>query len=445
MNALQETTAVYPEQFERLRARRAADEPAWLQPLREHARARFAELGWPTTKHEGWRFTNIKPIAAESFALLEDSEVSLSETRLRPFFLPGTDAVRLTFVNGIFREELSRLDGLPPGARVMTLRRALSEEGEALQSRLTHYADYQQDAFAALNTAFLEDGVCVFAEPGVVIDTPIHAIHVAVKVKRPFMTHPRVLIALEANAGATFVESHIALDDSRCFTNGVTEAALGPGARLAHCQMDAHGDASFHINTLQACLSRDSRLASHHLLVGGAIARNNLRVRFDAPGGEAALNGLYIGRDRQLLDNDVFIDHAHPHCRSEQYFKGVLEDAAHAVFTGRVVVRQDAQKTDAKQTNRNLLLADTARIDAKPQLEIYADDVKCAHGATTGHLDEDALFYLISRGLDRKTARDLLLYGFAHEVIERMSPEPFRMMAERFLHDRFAQSKLLEG
>ncbi len=444
MNVVAEPAAFHRANLERLLARQSRPAPSWLQSLRERAFGRFESLGWPTAKHEDWRFTSVKPIARQTFNLAGDADGGVAEAHLQPYSLGGEAAARLVFVNGAFREDLSRLDQLPTGVRATPLSHALSAEGETLEAHLARYANSRDEAFTALNTAFIEEGAFLRVDDGVKLAAPIHLVFVAGEGDAPFIVQPRNLFLVGAGAEITLVESHFATTGQLYLNNGVTEMVLGDGARAAHYFKEDHGPSAFHVSTVQARLGRDSRFESHNLLFGGALIRNNIRVAFGEPGGDALVTGLSIGQDGQLLDNDVFIDHARPDCASEQYFKGILDDYAHAVFTGRVVVRPDAQKTDARQTNRNLLLSETARVDAKPQLEIYADDVKCAHGATTGHLDEDAFFYLKSRGLDPKTARDLLLYAFAHEVIERMPLEPFRKLAETFLYQRFAKARLIE-
>jgi Fe-S cluster assembly protein SufD len=299
------------------------------------------------------------------------------------------------------------------------------------------------DGFTALNTALIHQGLFLEVAADVCMVEPVQFLNVFVDHDEE-MIHPRNLIIAGSNASMTLVEHHLSLSDGRCWTNGVTDVVLGGGSKYHHYFVQNQNEQALHINLLRVRQAADSRFFGHSLLFGGGLVRNSIHVTFEGQGAEAEVNGLYLGRGKQHPDHDVFIDHKVPHCTSVQLFKGILDGEAHGVFNGRVMVRPDAQKTDARQTNRNLLLSDKARIDTKPQLEIYADDVKCAHGTTTGQIDEEALFYLKARGIDPATAMDLLVYAFAHEVLDHLPLDAVREQAERVLYRRFSRATMME-
>ncbi|MEX0777306.1 MAG: Fe-S cluster assembly protein SufD [Phycisphaeraceae bacterium] len=443
--ATQSATPTYAADYHRLVGQFRQNGQAWLAPLRDRAMQRFLDLGWPTLRDEAWRFTDVRPITQTPFVLAE-ATADVGADAVAPFSLGDAAAAQLVFVDGQYRDDLSSLGHLPEGVIVQSLADAIQDRADATRRHLGQYADFEQDAFTALNTAFLTQGLFVLVPAGVTLDKPIHALYVATSGgasgsaggTQPLVCHPRNLVIVQDHASACVIEHYVSLGDGPSWSNTVTEAVVGANAHLAHYVLELESQDAFNIQTLRVDQGRDSRFESHTALLGGALVRNNIHVELTGEGCNSLVNGLFVGRDRQHLDNHMRIVHAAPHCDSRQFYKGVLADKSHGVFSGRIVVNKDAQKTDAKQTNRNLLLSDEARINTQPQLEIYADDVKCTHGATTGQLDEEALFYLQARGIPTAEARQLLIHAFAAESLGRMTVTPVRELLERVLAERLA-------
>jgi Fe-S cluster assembly protein SufD len=405
----------------------------WLRELREKAFARFCETGFPTTHDEDWRFTNVSPIAKTSFRLATEKNLSSVE-HVEPFFVHGASC-QLVFVNGKFAKSLSLIGSLPRAVRVSSLADEINHEPAALEPHLGRYLNVDRDAFSALNTAFLEDGAFVHIRRGTVIHDPICFLYISTSSEKPLMSHPRNLIVAENETQATIVEDYISFGDSPAFCNTVTELIAGDNAAISHYMIEREHQQAYNVSTLRIQQGRSANVSSHSLLLGGGLVRNNVHPVLAGEGSECLINGLFIGNGQQHLDNYMLVEHASPHCASRQFYNGILDDQGHGVFHGRIIVHKDAQKTDAKQTNRNLLLSDDARIDTKPQLEIYADDVKCTHGATIGQIEENALFYLRSRGIDEISARKLLLLAFANECLDRMAANPAREHVERLINE----------
>ena len=425
----------YLEGFEEFQKLAPGHDLPWLRALRENAFARFCQVGFPTTHDEDWRFTNISSIAETPFRLSRDVP-RLSSVDLQPWRME-TAACRLVFVNGRFFAELSSLENLPAGVQVRSLARQIEENPKEVQAHLGAYLDVQRDAFSALNTAFAADGAYIHIRRGTVASGPIHLLFVSAGNGAPLMTHPRNLIVAEEESQAAIIEDYVSLpggEAAAALCNTATELVVRDGAVLSHYLIEREDTRAFNVSTLRIQQGRSANVASHSLLLGGAIVRNNVHPVLAGEGGECLINGLFIGGGRQHLDNYMYVEHASPHCGSRQFYNGILDGHAHGVFHGRIIVHKDAQKTDAKQTNRNLLLSDDAQIDTKPQLEIYADDVKCTHGATIGQIEEEALFYLRSRGIDEISARKLLLLAFASECLDRMKEEPARAFAEKLIN-----------
>jgi Fe-S cluster assembly protein SufD len=434
------TTAIqdvgtYLENFTDFQKRAAGRSLPWLRKLREDAFARFAEAGFPTTHNEDWRFTNVAPIARTQFHLPGKTFVQLPPAGLTSWKIEGS-AARLVFVNGRFAPELSVMGALPKGAAVASLREQIEGNSDKLSTQLGKYADTERDAFCALNTAFLEDGAYVHVRRGAVVEGPIHLLFVSTSNGAPLMSHPRNLLVFEDQSQGTVVEEYVSLGRGTMLSNSVTEVVAGEDAHVEHYMIEREHRDAFNVSTLRIQQGRSANVASHSFLLGGGLVRNNVHPVLAGEGGECLINGLFVGSGRQHLDNFMHVEHASPHCSSRQFYNGILDEHARGVFHGRIVVHKDAQKTDAKQTNRNLLLSDDVQIDTKPQLEIYADDVKCTHGATIGQIDENALFYLRSRGLDEAGARQLLLLAFASECVERMKSGPAQVYVERLIHEQ---------
>jgi Fe-S cluster assembly protein SufD len=403
--------------------------PAWLRGLRQRAFERFWELGFPTVHDEDWRFTSVAPIASTAFVLPQSSGRVVPED-LQPYVLEDT-ACRLVFVNGRFVPELSDRRAIPGNVVVDTLAGAVTAEGAAVKQQIARYEDFHDEAFTALNTAFLEDGAYVSIPRNTVVEKPIYLLYVSAGSEAPQMTHPRNLIVVGEQAQAAIVEDYVSLGGGAFFSNVVTELVVGDNGVVEHYLIEREDRQAYNVSTLRIQQGRTANVASHSVLLGGALVRNNVHPVLNGEGGECLINGLFIGGGQQHMDNYMKVEHRAPHCGSRQFYNGILDQRARGVFHGRIIVHKGAQKTDAKQTNRNLLLSDEAQIDTKPQLEIYADDVKCTHGATIGQIDEEALFYLRSRGLPEREARGLLLFAFAHECLDRMKSATVREWLSR--------------
>ena len=344
------------------------------------------------------------------------------------FCLGGWKAAgcQLVFVNGHFAPELSLFNKTAESVHVASLAAEFDTSSDSVQQHLGRYLDQRRDSFAALNTAFMEDGAYVHICRGVIVEDPISFLFVSTLDASPVMSYPRNLILMDEDSQATIVEEYVSIGSGTAFCNAVTELVAADNAVLSHYRIEREQARTFNISTLRIQQGRSANVASHSVLLGGALVRNNVHPVLAGEGGECLINGLFLGSGHQHIDNYMLVEHASPHCDSRQFYNGILDDHAHGVFHGRIIVHKDAQKTDAKQTNRNLLLSDDAQIDTKPQLEIHADDVKCTHGATIGQIDEEALFYLRSRGIDEVLARNLLLRAFAGECIARMKDGPVR-------------------
>ena len=424
----------YLESFSEFEKLATGHDLPWLWRLRQDAFARFCEVGFPTTHDEDWRFTNVSAIAQTAFRLTRNGRARLSQQELEPYRVAGV-ASQLVFVNGRFARELSLLSKLPDGVKVSSLAEEIPSNPGAIEAHFGRYLDIRRDAFCALNTAFVEDGAYVHIPRGTLVEEPICLLFVSTGGDAPSMSHPRNLIVAEEDSQATFVEDYVSLDGGGAtFCNTVTELVAGDHTVLAHYMLEREHKQAFNISTLRIQHGRSANVVSHSVLLGGALVRNNVHPVLAGEGGECLINGLFIGNGHQHLDNYMLVEHASPRCGSRQFYNGILDGHAHGVFHGRIIVHKDAQKTDAKQTNRNLLLSDDAQIDTKPQLEIYADDVKCTHGATIGQIEGDALFYLRSRGIDEVSARKLLLFAFASECLDRMKQGPVRKHVEGLIN-----------
>ena len=410
--------------------------PRWLEDLRARGAARFAALGLPTVREEERRFTNVAPIAAIEFTLAEP--VSGVADQLAGFAYSDAP-VRLVVVNGRYDSTLSRTRGLPQGVRVGSLAQAMTDHADVVQRYFGQLADFTHRSFAALNTAFVQDGAYVYLPDNVILDTPIHVVFVTGAEAARVMAHPRTLVVASAGSQCRIVESYIGAEGQAYFTNGVSEVFVAENAIVDHYKVQQESLDAFHVASLHAHTARSATFSSHSFALGGKLVRNDALAILDGEGGECTLNGLYLADRERLIDNHTAIDHAKPHCPSHEVYKGILGGTARAVFNGKIIVRQDAQKTDAKQTNRALLLTDGATINTKPQLEIFADDVKCTHGAAIGQLDDDAIFYLRARGLTYADARDMMIHAFAAEILDRVKIEPLRQALEAELFEQLAR------
>jgi len=414
--------------------------PRWLQDLRDRAAARFTALGFPTVRDEEWRFTNVAPIAAAEFKPTGADAAHATESDLAGY-LYSDAALRVVVVNGHVVPALSRTSGLPAGVRVGSLALAVTEHTEIVQRYLGQLAEFGSRAFTALNTALAVDGAYVYIPDRVVVEQPIHLLFVTTSsdASGPIMSAARALIVAGERSQARIVETYVGPRGTSYFTNAVTEVIAGEHSILDHYKVQQESFDAYHVASMHVHASRGANVSSHSFSLGGKLVRNDASALLDGEGAECTLNGLYLADGDRLVDNHTAIDHAKAHCPSHEIYKGILGGRARAVFNGKIIVRQDAQKTDAKQTNRALLLSDEAMINTKPQLEIFADDVKCTHGAAIGQLDEDAIFYLRARGLTYFEARDMLIHAFAGDILDRVKIEPLRVALEAELYAQLAK------
>ncbi len=425
----------------------AARGPQWLVPLRQAGLDSFAAQGFPTLDDEDWRFTNVAPLARLNFRPAAPVAVNGAESRtIAASVFAGLAGHRLVFVNGFFAPALSNLQAVPEGVRIGNLATALTHDAALIREHLGQQARTDKNAFAALNQAFFSDGAFIVVPPGVTIAEPVQLLYISSAKASGEAIQPRNLIIAGANSGVTVVESYLQASDAAYFTNSVTEILAADSARVEYIKLQDEAAGAFHIATIAGEFGRASNVTVHSFALGAKLSRNNIRVKLAGTGLECILNGLYLTRNEQLADHHMIVEHAQPHCASHEYFNGILDDKSKGVFHGRIYVHPAAQKTDAKQTNKNLLLSDSACADTKPQLEIYADDVKCTHGATVGQLNPESVFYLRSRGMSRETARRMLIHAFAGEIIERIQCEPAREVIDRLVWDRLeANPHLLHG
>ncbi len=428
-NEISDTKAMYLDVMRATIEARSVRARSRLRELRQAAMASFDLHGFPTTRDEDWKYTDVRPIERGAFMPAPlNSTGALPPIESLQIDEPGSH--RLVFVDGRLSETLSQIGRLPAGATICGLAAALRDQPDVLEAHLGRCAP-ADSGFAALNTALFVDGALIHLALGVTIDHPIHILYLTTS--GASLVQPRTLVIAERQSCATIVEHSTAVSDLTYFANNLTEILAEDEAVIEHYRVQEESASAFHLSGLYAHLGRSSRLTTHAMDLGGRLVRNDLHVVLSGSGGECQLNGLYLAGDRQHIDNHTHIDHACPQCTSKEFYRGVLNGRGRSVFRGRIVVRPDAQKTDARQVNNNLLLSRDAEVDSQPQLEIYADDVKCSHGATVGQLDPDALFYLRSRALDERAARQLLTYAFAREVLGRIKLAGVRARVERRL------------
>lgn len=444
MSAAVHAKELYLNTFAQVAEQLAGSGVPWIEQTRQQALSRFSDQGFPSTRDEDWKYTSVTPIERHAFKPAALDAKPLTPEQLAPFLLHAPTLPRMVFVNGHYTESLSDIDKLPGGVVVTSLATALEDQAEHLQEHLGRCAPTDKYGFAALNTAFLADGAYIFVPQGAVLAEPLHLLFIATASAEPVLAQPRNVIIVGKNSQAKLIESYVGLGDARYFTNAISEIAISEGAALEHYKLGQESLKAYHIGGVHIRQAGNSRFVSHNVAVGGALTRNDIEVLFTGEGADCELNGLYLVSGRQHVDNHTRIDHAKPKCSSREFYKGVLDGRGRAVFNGRIIVHQDAQHTDAQQQNKNLLLSRDAEVDTKPQLEIYADDVKCAHGATVGHLDSDALYYLRTRGIDEQTARSVLTYAFANDVLNRIGIDSIRTYVERLLTTRLLHGRPLE-
>lgn len=427
------------QSFERLERTQLGTSPSWLFPIRKAAIARFAEIGFPTLKHEDWRLTNVTPIIKLPFKpALNYSRDGVQNVGSLTF--SKLQANRLVFINGHYAAEFSSILPQARGVRITSLAQALQTDASLIENHLSGYAPPDQDAFTALNTAFFRDGAFIFVPADVAVEGPVHLLFIATGPDSGTTSHARNLIIAERGSKLTVLENYAGNTSAPYLTNSLTELVTGAGAKIEHCKFQDENPQAFHIAAIHSNLGRASQYRFHSIATGARLSRNNIRTSLAGPGVDCILNGLYLTKGEQLADHHMIVEHAQPNCNSHEYFNGILDGRSRGVFHGRILVRPVAQKTDAKQTNKNLLLSDDAVIDTKPQLEIYADDVKCTHGATIGQLNEESIFYLRARGIGLNTARRILIHAFASEIIDRIEFEPARQELNDLIWQRLEQN-----
>lgn len=423
----------YVNAFETLTRENVSQQPEWLSAIRQNAINRFSQLGFPTARrgNEAWKYTNITPITRSTFQLPgsgRNSPVALKEGAYSSTSaFPGH---RLVFLDAYYRQDLSTETAQTDGLRVSSMEQAIHSMPEIMRESLARYAGFENEAFTALNTALHQDGAVVYISKHYQQARPVELLFLSGQKGTAVVSHPRILVLAEEGSNATVIETYAGLSDEQYFTNTVVEIFVGPNAHLHHYRIQNHSPRAFQIATTHVEQAPDSTFSSFSLDVGGSLVRNNLNVRMSGEGSSCALNGLYLTRGDQHVDNQVSLDHANSYTSSRQLYKGVLDGKSHGVFQGSILVRPNTKKVDAQQTDKNLLLSDQAEIDTKPALWIYSDDVKCGHGAASGTMDQEALFYLKSRGLDEQSAKRILIEGFVSETVNAIENDALRVYVD---------------
>lgn len=434
------THDAYLAEIERVTSQLTEGALAPTAELRRAAADHLATNGFPKPREEAWRFFNLRPLLKSVFNAPQPVDDALAAEAKTLFTFEGLDGLRLVFINGEFSEKLSSIGNLPKGARISSLRQALASNPDEVTAHLGKFVTPDMTPFTALNTALFSDGAYIALDGGVVIDQPIHVLNLTVGESRA-MTSPRLLVVLAENAEAKIIESYASHATGEHFTNAVTEFDLADGAHAEHIKLQRESEEAFHVAAIRFHQGRDSNVFSNNITLGSLMTRNDIGSRIDDEGAHCALDGLNLVAGSQWVDNHTLLDHAKPNCTSHQLYKSVLDDKATTVFNGRIIVRQDAQKTDAIQSNHSMLLSDKATAHTQPNLEIFADDVKCTHGATIGNVDDSRIFYLRSRGISEEEARAMLTFAFANEIIDEIKIEPVRQQLEQFVYARFNRQR----
>lgn len=429
----------YLTAFRERQSRAGGKSPAWLNELRESGISTFASLGFPTPKSEEWKYTSLEPIAAVNFSQRHGAVKKIAEADLLNGAFADGHCARLVFLNGSYAPEFGSRDNLPEGVRLESLAELIKRNDELLFAQLGRHANHRRQALVALNTAFIRDGAVVVVPPGCHLPEPIYLIFASGVEGEQLVSHPRTLIFLGAGSEAKIVESYFGMTGESYFCNPVTELIADTDSLVEHYRVQHEGEAGFHTGNFEAKLARGAHLTAHAVTLSGSLVRNDVHVSLDGEGAECILNGLYLGSGRQHIDNSTVIEHVQPRASSFELYKGILNGASHGVFNGKIVVHKGAQKSDARQVNKNLLLSDNAVVNTKPQLEIHADDVKCSHGSTIGQIDPDALFYFRSRGLGLVEARRILSAAFAADVVGRIKVAFLRDRLDQYILEKFRE------
>ncbi len=413
-----------------------------MHVLRRSAFERLVGTAFPTRKHEDWKYTSVAKLLQPEYRRAQPTAIKRSD--LTSFQIPKLDAWQLVFVNGHYQADLSQLEGLTAGLTVISVNEALQDEkfGPLLQDQLKRTIEQTDHPFFLLNTVFADGGIFIHADKNAVAEKPFHLLYLTDAEEQPQMASPRRVVIAEQNSKVTLIETYVSMEKygSEYFNNSAAQIFIRPNAEVRHYKIQEESRTAYQINVSEVFQDRDSRYSNYTVDLGGQLVRNNIYVHLQDQNIESNLYGVYLPKGKQHIDNQTSIDHAFPHCNSNELYKGVITDKGRGVFNGKVYVRQDAQKTNAFQQNSSLVLSETAIMDTKPQLEIFADDVKCSHGATVGQLDENAVFYLRSRGLTDYEARQTLQYAFLLEVIETIPHEALQAYVEALVRDKFAET-----
>lgn len=421
----------------------ASKDPVWLLNLREKALESFGRLDFPSTRHEEYKYTDLRPVLEIPYTFNPAENPNVDSASLRPLFL-DEHWYRLVYINGVYSKEFSSLAGLPGGIIISNIKSIFERDVFDAQPYLGKILTGEKNIFQAMNLAFFQDGALIYIPDNLVLDKPVHVMYVTAPASGSRLIQPRNLVVLGKNAQAQWVESAVSVGSFPHLTNSATEIVLAENASLVHYKLQRENDEGFHLSSAEVRESESSRYTSFSLTLGARLSRSDLDVVLGARGSECALYGLYMTKGEQHTDHHTVIQHEKPYGISRQLYKGILDGKSSAVFSGKIFVQKDAQKTDAEQTNKALLLSEEATVDTKPQLEIFANDVKCTHGAAVGQLDPESVFYLKSRGLGVEAARRLLTYGFASELVQKIALEPLRHLLDAYFFMRFQKDEKKE-
>ena len=440
MNKTIEIKDWYLSNFGEFEKRLNGGKESFIHTKRKEALSNFSRLEFPTVKDEEWKYTSIAPLLKHNFVpSYEKKEVS--KDFIKSLLFDELEHSLIVFINGRYSVEHSDLLNLPKGVIVGSIAEEMKKNNEVLQKHFGKYANYQDHIFTALSTAYTDDGAFIYVPIGKIVEEPIHIVFIASSGNEKILVQPRNLFVAEKSSQVTIIEHYVSADEGVHFTNAVTEIVAEENAVVDHIKLQEESKKAFHIARMEVDQERNSNFASHLISTGADLSRNEFNARFNDEGGECKLNGLFMIDGTQLFDAHTLMDHAKPHCNSHEHYKGILDEKSRGVFNGKVIVRQDAQKTNAFQENNNILLSDEALVNTKPQLEIFADDVKCSHGATIGQMDEDAKFYLESRGIGEETSKSILLHAFASDVITSIKIESIRNYIEEIITKKFNETR----
>lgn len=438
MSNVNEIKNWYLKNFEQFENSLNGDRFSSISNLRKEALNKFSELDFPTTKDEEWKYTSIAPLLQHNFKP-DFEKHSITKEQVNEFTFESLEPNVVVVVNGLYYPELTTLNDIPEGVTVGSISKAISSNSPLVEKHFGKYAEFGTHIFTSLSTAFTKDGVFIHVPEGKIVEQPIHILFITISGNEKLLVQPRNLFIADKNSQVTIIEHFVNIDSEIYFTNTVTEAVVGENAVVDHIKLQEESKSAFHIGRTEIDQERTSNFTSHSVSLGASLSRNDFSAKFNDEGGECTLNGLFLTEDNQLFDTHTLIDHAKPNCNSHEHYKGILDDTSRGVFNGKVMVRKDAQKTNAFQENNNIILSQEALVNTKPQLEIFADDVKCSHGATIGQLDKDAMFYLKARGIGDETARAILIHAFASDVIRSVKVKPVRNYIEEILTKKFNQ------